>query len=75
MRSILAKDPFMLKDNVNAVHKYLDSQIFWSPHSSLMKSDTQCPEKADKVDKILFNASLLGEKACTHRNTVGGLFL
>eukprot|EP00957_Ditylum_brightwellii_P123708 9431351-Ditylum_brightwellii.AAC.1 len=31
-----------------------------------MKSDTHCQEKAEKVDKILVDASLVGEKACKH---------
>eukprot|EP00957_Ditylum_brightwellii_P010728 812826-Ditylum_brightwellii.AAC.1 len=67
MRSTQAKDPFMVKDYVNAVHTYLDSQTFWSLHSSLMRSGIHCPEKAEEVDKILLDASLIGEKACNHR--------
>eukprot|EP00957_Ditylum_brightwellii_P181313 13812176-Ditylum_brightwellii.AAC.1 len=32
-----------------------------------MESDTHCPEKAEKVDEILLDSSLAGEKACKHR--------
>ena len=67
LRMVKAKDPYMVKEYIDKVHKYFDNHNFWSLHSSLMQSKSHNAIKAERVDKILLDAYINGEKSGKHR--------
>eukprot|EP00957_Ditylum_brightwellii_P195577 14902477-Ditylum_brightwellii.AAC.1 len=62
-----ANNPNMVKEYIGAMHEYLDDQDFWPLHKSLMKSKQLEPDKIEKADKILLDASIYAEKQCKFR--------
>jgi hypothetical protein len=73
MRYIRAKDPYMVKEYINYMYEYLENQIFWQLHSQLISKKQLDVELAERVDKILTNASLVAESKCKFRKKTGGL--
>eukprot|EP00957_Ditylum_brightwellii_P063861 4845731-Ditylum_brightwellii.AAC.1 len=64
MRYIQAKDPYIVKEYIDAMYKYLDNQNFWQLDSQLISKKALDAELAERVDKILTDASLVAESKC-----------
>eukprot|EP00957_Ditylum_brightwellii_P195423 14889407-Ditylum_brightwellii.AAC.1 len=55
VHTLWLNDPYMVKDYVTAVHKYLGDHNFWKKYNYLIKSDKFQPKQAETVDKIFLN--------------------
>eukprot|EP00957_Ditylum_brightwellii_P046586 3534355-Ditylum_brightwellii.AAC.1 len=44
MRYLCAKDPFIVKEYIDAMHEYLDNQNFWNLHKELANLTTHDAE-------------------------------
>ena len=64
MRYIQAKDPYMVKEYIDAMYEYLENQKCWQLHSQLISKKHLNAELAERADKILTNASLVAESTC-----------
>jgi hypothetical protein len=64
MRCIQAKDPYMVKEYIDAMYEYLENQKCLQLHSQLISKKQLNAELAERADKILTNASLVAESKC-----------
>ena len=62
----------MVKEYIDAMYKYLENQKIWQLHSQLISQKQLDVELAERVDKILTDASLVAESKCKFwQKTVG----
>jgi len=67
MRYIQAKDPYMVKEYIDAMYEHLENQNVWQLYSQLISKEHLNAELAERVEKILTDASLVAESKCKFR--------
>jgi hypothetical protein len=71
-RYISTKDPKHISKYINTVHKHLSNNNFWDLSKKLGNADKANHPLAERLDKLLIQACLLGEKKCKDDIRTGG---
>eukprot|EP00957_Ditylum_brightwellii_P166797 12695900-Ditylum_brightwellii.AAC.1 len=67
-RSIRGRDPHNIKLYVESMWHYLEGQQYWRKLAELLQAKKLNVKNAEKVDKILIDASLYAESKCKRQN-------